>query len=147
MAALTPAIPGKVADWQAGGVIWQRSEPAQTIGIQKRLALLDDLLVLLVPVPNSFTQALKLCWMASRLACSLQPVIGAPVISAASRMAKAFCHAVYLLAIVSRNEATPPRLRVTHRLFSLLLVGCQPFNPLTPAAPWLSIQASFSASA
>jgi hypothetical protein len=61
MAALTPAIPGKVADWQAGGVIRQRSEPAQTIGIQKRLALLDDLLVLLVPVPNSFTQALKLC--------------------------------------------------------------------------------------
>ena len=45
---------------------------------------------------------------------------------------KAFGYAVYLLTIINRNETTPASLRIPHSLFSFLLVGCQPFNPLPP---------------
>jgi hypothetical protein len=54
---------------------------------------------------------------------------------------------VNLFPIVSRNKAAPSFLRIPDRLFCLLLVGCQPFNPFTPRRTVIINHASFSASA
>jgi hypothetical protein len=68
-------------------VIRQRSKPAQTIGIKKRLTLLDDLLVLLVPRAELFHPGVK-AMLDSVTAGLFTPASDrSPVTSAASRMA------------------------------------------------------------
>ncbi|CAM3621551.1 hypothetical protein SB00094_02461 [Klebsiella variicola subsp. tropica] len=112
MAAFTLAISGKVADWQSCRVIRQWSEPAQTIGIQKCLALINDLLVLLVPRAELFHPSIK------TMLNGVTARLFTPASDRCSRYqsyfkdCKALGYAVYLLAIINRNETSPARLRI-----------------------------------
>ncbi|WP_252098961.1 hypothetical protein [Escherichia coli] len=46
-----------------------------------------------------------------------------------------FTHAVDLLAVTLRYQVAPPFAAFPYRVLCLLLVACQPFNPLTTRRP------------